>query len=1077
MRLLKRLLVGLVAVVLVLLTTLWVGYRVWLSDQSPRLRANLEVMRTSELIELIAMQLMPPTPLEDNAGFGRKLEEGRGHAPWILRTSLDGRPRMLSIAFAPETWAAWSTEDASLHRAWQGDIDFSGPVYDSVHGGEPRSRGKAFFAPDATPRWKVRQDASSPWETAAVRWHGHGVDPVTGQVQLEYELRAPDGSSRRVVESPEIRGEADRRTLERRFEISPEGPQVAWLTHATGDTLALAGNAHREGDHVVFDPGRSALILPLGSASIEIDSRQNHFATTPFAEHGCVACHHEREQIVGPAFFDIALRHFGEDREEVAQMLAVRIREGSVGRWGETPMPANPDLPEDAAIGLAREILAMSIEVKAPPPEDEADGIWSFEMDLDKRPATLHPSLELSRIGPEDFRPQVGGLAERADGALAVSTWDPDGAVFLVEDWQKEPEKARVTRIAEGLHEPLGMAAVGNSLFVMQKQEVTQLVDTNGDEVIDRYRQVTSDFGASSNFHEFGFGLAQHDGDLVFGVSGCVRPGGDSCLEQHPDRGSLFAVDPETGETRLFARGFRTPNGLTTTSDGELLVTDNQGTWLPASKLVHVTEGSFHGWRAPDDRRDHGDVTNATVWLPQNEVGNSPTQPLELTTGPYAGQVIFGDIFNGGIKRVAFDQVNGQTQGAAFHFSGGLTGGVNRLVQTGDGSIIVGGVGSRGNWSEPDKKWYGIERLRFREEAAFEPFSVHARPGGFEIVFTRPLAADFEPGEDIAQVHQWSYRSNEFYGGPKYDLEELPVAAARLSKDRRRLALEIPGLKEKRVVHLSLVDTLRSDSDEELWTTEIWYTQNEVPHDSASGANESLPEGSGGGTTASLTAAEEEAGWRLLFDGATFDGWKIYGRDGDRIDGWIVEDGALKFTRKVSFLGMIWNHVTPWNDGALDLMTKEKFSDFDLRLEWKVTPGANSGILYAIPDEEARLSWTYSLEMQVLDDALHSDGQIDLHRAGDLYDLQSLARNAARPVGEWNEARIRVSGDRVEHWLNGVKIADMVRGSPEWEAAIAASKYDGLEGYGLAPEGHISLQDHGDIVYYRNIRIRTPTTP
>ena len=128
-------------------------------------------------------------------------------------------------------------------------------------------------------------------------------------------------------------------------------------------------------------------------------------------------------------------------------------------------------------------------------------------------------------------------------------------------------------------------------------------------------------------------------------------------------------------------------------------------------------------------------------------------------------------------------------------------------------------------------------------------------------------------------------------------------------------------------------------------------------------------------------------------------------------------------------------------------------------------------------DEEARLSWTYSLEMQVLDDALHSDGQIDLHRAGDLYDLQSLARNAARPVGEWNEARIRVSGDRVEHWLNGVKIADMVRGSPEWEAAIAASKYDGLEGYGLAPEGHISLQDHGDIVYYRNIRIRTPTTP
>lgn len=1070
MRTLKRILIGLLATTAVLLLTLVVGYRVWLSEQSPRLRANLEVMRTSELLGLIAMQFLPPSELADNADYGRELRAGRGHAPWVLRSSLDGRPRMLSLALGPDGWAAWSTEHAALHRVWRGDIHFSGPVHDAVHGGEPRSRGVAWLAPPAASPWRVRRDADGTWEIPRIRWHGHAIDPETGSVRLRYELEAADGEIRRVVERPELHAAGGNPVLERRFRISEAGPQIALLAEAAGAQVAPAGNVRLEDDLLVFDGGRSSLILPLGASTIEIDARQNHFATTPFVQHGCVACHHEREQIVGPAFFDIALRHFGEDREAAAEVLAARIREGSAGLWGETPMPANPQLDHEQALGLAREILAMSVDVKAPAPEAEAEGVWSFDLNLEKRPATLHPALSAERIGPAEFRPQTGGLALREDGRLAVATWDGDGSVFLIENWRDDAPNASVRRIAEGLHEPLGLSAIGDALFVMQKQEVTQLVDASGDGIIDEYRQVTADFGASSNFHEFGFGLPRHGDELIFGVSGCVRPGGDSCLEQHPDRGSLFAVDPETGATRLFARGFRTPNGLAASRDGRLLVTDNQGTWLPASKLVFVEEGSFHGWRAPDDSRDHGSVTPATVWLPQNEVGNSPTQPLELSSGPYAGQILFGDIFNGGLKRVAWDEVEGTTQGAAFHFSGGLSAGINRLIDVGNGQIVAGGVGSRGNWGEPDKNWYGLELLSFSEEAAFEPFSVHATPEGFEILFTRPLAEDTRLGSELADVRQWSYRPNEFYGGPKYDLEELGITHATLDDERRRLSLRVPGREPNRIVHLSLDEELRSARGEPLWTTEIWYTQNTIPRADPTAPTERTDRTATPPNT--LSAEEEAAGYRLLWDGRTFDGWKIYGRENDSIDGWVIEDDALKFTRDVSFLGMIWNHIAPWNEGALDLMTKEKFRDFDLKIDWKVSPGANSGILYAIPDEEERLSWTLSLEMQVLDDARHADGQIELHRAGDLYDLQSLARGAARPVGEWNEARIRVRGDHIEHWLNGVKVADIVRGSPEWDAAIAASKFDDLEGYGLAREGHLSLQDHGDIVWYRNLRIR-----
>ena len=226
-----------------------------------------------------------------------------------------------------------------------------------------------------------------------------------------------------------------------------------------------------------------------------------------------------------------------------------------------------------------------------------------------------------------------------------------------------------------------------------------------------------------------------------------------------------------------------------------------------------------------------------------------------------------------------------------------------------------------------------------------------------------------------------------------------------------------------------------------------------------------------------LTQEEEDEGWMLLFDGESFEGWKNYGAETDDVEFWKIEDGVLEFTRDVSFLGMLWNHLNPFTPGAADLMTKRRFGDFELSIDWRISPGGNSGIFYLVPDEESGLAWDRGLEMQVLDDAGHSDGQIELHRAGDLYDLQSLVRNAARPVGEWNTARIRVEGNHIEHWLNGQLIADIDRESPAWNQALAASKFAGTEQYGLARRGHITLQDHGDPVWYRNIKIREVGSP
>lgn len=198
--------------------------------------------------------------------------------------------------------------------------------------------------------------------------------------------------------------------------------------------------------------------------------------------------------------------------------------------------------------------------------------------------------------------------------------------------------------------------------------------------------------------------------------------------------------------------------------------------------------------------------------------------------------------------------------------------------------------------------------------------------------------------------------------------------------------------------------------------------------------------------------------WEILFDGSGLDRWRGFRRD-DVPGAWSIQDGVLAFT--------------PVDDEAQrgDVMSRDVFGDFELRLEWRVSEGGNSGIIYRVTEDE-RATWLSGLEMQVLDDARHSDGQIPSHRAGALYDLVAPPSGITRPVGEWNEARIEVRGNRVRHWLNGHPTADVEIGSDDWNARIAASKFADVPSFAAAREGHIALQDHGDRVWYRDIRVR-----
>jgi hypothetical protein len=202
-----------------------------------------------------------------------------------------------------------------------------------------------------------------------------------------------------------------------------------------------------------------------------------------------------------------------------------------------------------------------------------------------------------------------------------------------------------------------------------------------------------------------------------------------------------------------------------------------------------------------------------------------------------------------------------------------------------------------------------------------------------------------------------------------------------------------------------------------------------------------------------LTERERQEGWRLLFDGSSTNGWRGYKQQGMPA-GWEARDGAL--TRV---------------DRTTDIVTTEQFRNFDLVLEWRTVAGGNSGIFFRAIEGEGAI-YEYAPEVQVLDDAGHPDGQSELTSAGSNFALHPAARGVARPAGEWNAVRLLVEGDRVRQWLNGQLVVDYEIGSDDWKRRVAASKFAAWPQYGLAPLGHIGLQEHQSEVAFRNIKIR-----
>ena len=227
-------------------------------------------------------------------------------------------------------------------------------------------------------------------------------------------------------------------------------------------------------------------------------------------------------------------------------------------------------------------------------------------------------------------------------------------------------------------------------------------------------------------------------------------------------------------------------------------------------------------------------------------------------------------------------------------------------------------------------------------------------------------------------------------------------------------------------------------------------------------------ESEGGPNT--LTAAEVESGWELLFDGSSTDQWRGYNRPAFPEQGWIVSDGQLIVLKPES-----------GESGGGDLITKKKYDNFELMLDFMATDSANSGILYLAVEKEGDEIWHSAPEFQILDNQTYitmaDDRDVSKQLTAANYDLQAPPQDYTNPIGEWNTVRIVVDQGHVQHWLNGHKTAEYLINSPDWKAMVANSKFSQHPQYGQAEEGHIGLQDHDHEVRFRNIKIRELPAP
>ena len=459
---------------------------------------------------------------------------------------------MLTLVLDSACYVAYDLSRCNLYKVWKGGVTLEGAAYTNQKNLQPITWGTSYVS-DSLPdfNWIAERDGKKDLSKIVNK----GYVLKDNHIQLKFDLILSSGDTIHIAENPEfIRSEKGRPGLERLFKTStiPDGTIVSLKSRDSTFTL----NSNKTTRSVTYFNELPAQFPP--QPEEELDNRGRYW----MEKSDCFTCHELDRTTVGPSLRQIALRY--QNDKKAAEHLVGKVKEGGTGVWGSSIMNAHPTLTGNEIKVMLSYVLSLKPKSGAAiisDPEDKKEKIKE-----NKKPGFgaalegLHPSYDLSTIRKHDFRPRVGGLAFLPDGRLLVTTWDTVGGVYLLDGVESgDTSKITVKRIASGLAEPLGITVADGEIFVLQKQELTKLVDLDGDDVIDEYQSVCNTWGVSGDFHEFAFGLVYKEGYFYVTLSMAMRL--MSSEKQKPDRGRTIKISRD-GSYEWVNYGLRTPNGI-----------------------------------------------------------------------------------------------------------------------------------------------------------------------------------------------------------------------------------------------------------------------------------------------------------------------------------------------------------------------------------------------------------------------------------------------------------------------------------------------------------------------------------
>lgn len=459
-------------------------------------------------------------------------------------------------------------------------------------------------------------------------------------------------------------------------------------------------------------------------------------------------------------------------------------------------------------------------------------------------PEAAHPDFALSQVAlPAKYKTM--GLEFLPDGRMALAAIDQVGGgeipapsanvkVLIVSGLAEGAPQ--VKEVANTWRQIAGLVVAEGRLYVSDRDGFYQILDLDNPSDLKANRKLivkwpTGKWSHGEQWHQWVFTPMYRAGWFYAPYSGSIIPGGPSGTAPTSDYTGAFLKWNLDGVIEKFAGGLRSPNGANINAAGEMFVADNQGSWLPSSTFMHMKPGRFYGHsnttQAKPDQKNWAETLpyeRPTAWLDNGILRTSPSQPVHVPKGPYAGDWLLGDCYNPGLVRIALDDVQGTYNGSVFWFSKGTaSSAINRMAWGPDGALYLGTILKIGNWPSGDlSPLYKLTPSA--TPSAFDMRVVRSFKGGVEITFTEAL--DKTTATTAAfQVKQWKYLRQEGYGQGKQPAQDRAVSAVEFSGDGKRAFLRIAGLLDDQVVYIK-AGALKSASGKTLWNNEAWYTLN-----------------------------------------------------------------------------------------------------------------------------------------------------------------------------------------------------------------------------------------------------------